>query len=85
MEDISLHSEIIQKLENMHCNMVADGSWNNTNEKDSKIAALASMVNDMKSKYGMLTKKVLFKGNTGKPSSQKKMGNRPSLVAPSGR
>ena len=55
MEDISLHSKIIQKLDNMHHNMVADGSWNNTNEKDSKTAALASMVNDMKTKYGMLT------------------------------
>jgi hypothetical protein len=44
--------------------MVADGSWNNTNEKDSKIAALASMVNDMKTKYGMLTKKVSFKGES---------------------
>ena len=63
MEDISLPSDIIQKLDKMHRNMVADGSWNNTNKKDTKIVALNSMVNNMKTKCGMLMKKVLFKGN----------------------
>ena len=72
MEDISLPSDIIQKLDKMHRNMVADGSWTNTNEKDTKIVALTSMVNDMKAKYGMLAKKVLFKGNPCKLGSQPK-------------
>jgi hypothetical protein len=72
MEDISLPSDIIQKLDKMHQNMVADGSWTNTNEKDTKIVALTSMVNDMKMKYGMLAKKVSFKGNPCKPGSQPK-------------
>jgi hypothetical protein len=39
MEDISELAEIIQKLDKMHCNM-ADGSWLNTNKKDTKIVAL---------------------------------------------
>ncbi len=64
MKDISLPSDIIQKLDKMHHNIVADGSWNNTNEKDIKIVALTSMVNDMKTKYSMLATKVLFKGDT---------------------
>ena len=33
MEDISLPSDIIQKLDKMHCNMVADESGKNTNKK----------------------------------------------------
>jgi hypothetical protein len=74
MEDISLPSDIIQKLDKMHRNMVADGSWLNTNEKDNKIVALTSMVQDMKTKHGMLTKKVSFKGDTT-PSSPKKKGD----------
>ena len=48
MEDISLPSEIIKKLDKMHRNMVADGSWINTNKKDTKIVVLPpTMVNDM--------------------------------------
>jgi len=58
MEDISLPSEIMKKLNKMHHNMVADGSWINTNEKDTKIVALNPMVNDMNMKYGALAKKV---------------------------
>ena len=75
MEDISLPFDIIQKFDKMHHNMVADGSWNNTNEKDTKIMVLTSMVNNMKTKYGMLAKKVWFKGDTSKPGSQKKKGD----------
>ena len=76
MEDISLPSGIIQKLDKMHHNMVADGSWLNINEKDTKIVVvvLTSMVHDMKMKYGMLAKKVSFKGGTT-PSSPKKKGD----------
>jgi hypothetical protein len=72
MEDISLPSDIIKKLDKMHHNMVADGSWNNTNEKDTKIVGLTSMINIMKTKYNMLVKKVSFKGDTSKSGSQKK-------------
>jgi hypothetical protein len=32
MEDITLPSNIIQKLDKIHCNMVANGSWLITNE-----------------------------------------------------
>ena len=35
MEDISLSSDIIKKLDKMHRNMVADGSWINPNKKDT--------------------------------------------------
>ena len=52
--------------------MVTDGSWTNTNKKDTKIVALTSMVNNMKTKYGMLGKKVLLKGNPCKPGSEPK-------------
>ncbi len=72
MGDIFLPSDIIQKLDKMHRNMVADGSWKNTNKKDTKILAITSMVNEMKTKYSMLAEKVSFKGDTGKPGSQKK-------------
>ncbi len=74
MEDISLPSEIIKKLDKMHCNMVADGSWINTNEKDTKIVALITMVNDVKTKYGALAKKVSLKGEPAPSSSKKKSG-----------
>jgi hypothetical protein len=46
MEEISLPSDIIQKLDKMHRNMVADGSWLNTNEKDTKIVALTSAIQE---------------------------------------
>ena len=95
MEDISLPSEIIKKLDKMHYNMVANGSWINTNEKDTKIMALNPMVNNMNMKYGALAKKVSFKGEP-KPSTpalprrravEKQMTGRslPRLVALSGR
>ena len=73
MEDISLPSAIIAKLDKMHRNMVADGSWTTTNEKDTKIVALTTMVNDMKKKYGALAKKVSFQGDTT-PGNPKKNG-----------
>ena len=56
--------------------MVADGSWINTNEKDTKIVALTTMVNNMKMKYGMLAKKVSFKGEPDPGSSKKKGGGK---------
>jgi len=76
MEDISLPSEIIKKLDKMHYNMVANGSWINTKEKDTKIVVLTTMVNDMKMKYGALAKKVSFKGEPKSGSSKKKGGGK---------
>ena len=64
MEDISLPSDIILKLDKMHRNMVADGSWVNTNEKDTKVVALTTAIQDVKKKYGELAKKVSFEGGT---------------------
>ena len=64
MEDISLPFDIILKLDKMHRNMVADGSWGNTNEKDTKIVALTTAIQDVKKKYGELAKKVSFEGGT---------------------
>jgi hypothetical protein len=79
MEDISLPSEIIQKLDKMHRKMVADGSWLNTNKKDTKIVALTSAIQDVKKKYGELAKKVSFDGGTKGGSSGKK-GNSSSAA-----
>jgi hypothetical protein len=62
MEDILEPAEIIQKLNKMHCNMVAEGSWINTNEKDTKIVALTSAIQEVKKKFGNLAKKVSFDG-----------------------
>ena len=92
MEDISLPSEIIAKLDKMHRNMVADGSWTTTNEKDTKIVVLTTMVDNTRKKYGALTKKVSFQGET-KPGGPKRRAVVPKattrrkqrLVAPSGR
>jgi hypothetical protein len=72
MEEISLPSDIIRKLDKMHRSMVADGSWLNTNEKDTKIVALSSAIQEVKKKYGELAKKVLF--DTGKGSSPSNKG-----------
>jgi hypothetical protein len=72
MEDITLPSNIIQKLDKMHCNMVADGSWLNTNEKDTKIMALTSAIQEVKKKYSELAKKVLFDGGPKGGSPNKK-------------
>ena len=76
MEDISLPSDIILKLDKMHRNMVADGSWVNTNEKDTKIVALTSAIQDVKKKYGELAKKVSFDtGTKGSSSGTKGKGS----------
>ncbi len=42
MEKISDPTQIFLKLDKMHHNMVVDGTWLNTNKKDTKIFALAS-------------------------------------------
>jgi hypothetical protein len=63
MEEISDPAEIILKLDKMHRNMVADDNWLITNEKDTKIVALTSALENVKKKFGKLAKKVSFSGN----------------------
>jgi hypothetical protein len=48
MEKISDPTQIILKLDKMHCNMVADGTWLNTNKKDIKIVILTSALQEVK-------------------------------------
>jgi hypothetical protein len=74
MEDITLPSNIIQKLDKMHRNMVVDGSWLITNEKDTKIVALTSAMQEVKKKYGELAKKDSFDSGAKGGSSSKKGG-----------
>ncbi len=74
MEDILESAKIIQKLNKMHCNMVADGSWLNTNEKDTKIVALTLAIQEVNKKFGNLAKKVSFEGSPKGGSSGKKGG-----------
>jgi hypothetical protein len=65
MEDISQPAEIIQELDKMRRNMLADGSWLNKNEKDTKIVALTLAIQevDKRKKLGNLAKKVSFEGS----------------------
>ncbi len=60
MEEISLPSDIILKLDKMHHNMVVDGTWINANEKDTKIVSLTSALQEVKKKFGDLVKRVSF-------------------------
>ncbi len=66
MEEISDPTQIILKLDKMHCNMVADGTWLNTNKKGTKIVALTSALQGVKKKFGDLAKKVSFNQNKPK-------------------
>ena len=42
MEEITDPSDVISKLDKMHKNMVMEGEWKNTNEKDTKVVALTT-------------------------------------------
>jgi hypothetical protein len=91
MEEIYLPSDIILKLDKMHCNMVAECTWINTNEKDMEIVALTSAIQEVKKKFGDLGKKVSFdqdkpKGIPNKGGNRPGGGrHRPKLTAPNGR
>ncbi len=63
-------------MDKMHHNMVADGTWLNTNKKDTKIVALTYAIQEVKQKFGDHTKKVLFTGSTRAGSSGKKGGKK---------
>jgi hypothetical protein len=67
MEDISKPADIILKVDKTHRNMVADSSWLNPNEKDAKIVALTSAIQEVN-----LAKKVSFDGSVKVGSSGKK-------------
>ena len=47
MEEIYDPAAIILKMDKMHKNMVADGTWSNTNENDTKIVALTSALDNV--------------------------------------
>ena len=70
MEEISDPAAIILKLDKMHRNMVADGTWSNTNEKDTKIVALTSALDNVKKRFGELAKKVGFSSDIGEETSK---------------
>jgi hypothetical protein len=72
MEEISDPAEIILKLDKMHWNMVADGTWLITNKKDTKIVALTSALKNVKKKFGELAKKVSFSGDGKKDGGRGK-------------
>ena len=46
--------------------MVTDGTWLNTNEKDTKIVAITFALDNIKKKFGKLAKKIRFSGDAGK-------------------
>jgi hypothetical protein len=71
MEEISDPTQIILKLDKMHCNMVADGSWLTTNKKDTKIVALTSAIQEVKKKFVDLAKKISFDQDKSKFPSKK--------------
>ncbi len=74
MEEITTSSDIIVKLDKMHKNMVADGLWATTNEKDTKIIALTSSFQEIHKKVGELAKHISFSGDKGGGDDQKKNG-----------
>jgi hypothetical protein len=63
MEEITSSSNIIKRLNKMHRNMVADGTWVTTNKKDTKIVALTSSFQEIWKRVGELAKRVSFSGN----------------------
>ena len=63
---------IINDLNVLNCNMVAEGSWKKTSTADSKIIALTTQVANLKKK---LTKNDLKTGGKGKSKDQKNPTN----------
>jgi hypothetical protein len=81
MEDILEPAEIIQELAKMHHNMVADSSWLNKNEKDTKIVDLTLAIQEVNKNFSDLAKKVSFDdspkgGSSGKKGSSKSPNKR---------
>jgi hypothetical protein len=76
MEEVTDPTQLIFKLDKMHCNMVADGSWLNTSKKDTKIVVLPSALQEVKKKFGDFAKKVSF--DQDKPKTLPKKGGKKS-------
>ena len=74
MEEITTSSNIIVQLDKMHKNMVGDGTWVTTNEKDTKIIALTSSFQEICKRVGELAKHVSFSGDQKSGSDSKKNG-----------
>ena len=64
-------SVIINDLSNVYKNMVAEGVWNKTSDKDAKIIALTSQIEGSKKKFGELDER-LKALKSGKPGGGKK-------------
>ncbi len=73
MEELTTSSDIIVKLNKMNKNMVADSTWTNTNEKDTKIVALTLSFQEICKRVGELTQRVTFSGD-GKGGNDSKKG-----------
>jgi len=74
MEEITTSSDIIVKLDKMHKNMVADGSWVTMNKKDTKIVTLTLSFQEIWKHVGKLAKCVSFSGDQKSGSDSKKNG-----------
>ncbi len=74
MEDLTTSSETIVKLDKMHKNMVADGTWINTNKKDTKIIALALSFQEICKHVSKMAKFVTFSGDNKGGGDSKKGG-----------
>jgi hypothetical protein len=76
MEEIITSSDIIVKLNKMHKNMVADGTWVTTNEKDTKIVALTLSFQEISKHIDELAKRVSFSGDKNGGVSKKNGGGK---------
>ena len=74
MEEITTSSDIIVKLDKMHKNMVGDGTWVTTNEKDTTIIALTSSFQEIWKRVGELAKRVSFSDDQKSGGNSKKNG-----------
>ena len=63
-------SVIINDLSNVYKNMVAEGSWNKTSDKDAKIIALTSQIEGSKKKFGEFDERIKAL-KSGKPAGKK--------------
>ncbi len=59
MEELTNQATILSSFKKMYKNMVADGSWVNSNNKDMKIIALTTQLKQATKKLNELEKKVL--------------------------
>jgi hypothetical protein len=58
MEEVTNQAPILTSLDKMYKNMAADGTWVNSNDKDTKIVALTTQLKQATKKLNELEKKV---------------------------